>query len=73
MKADIRNLNVREFNDIAVVSFLLDSRRIVKRKIVTSTRYVVDIWRQSPHQLIARYVSVPSAAPPIPPRPTGRE
>ena len=71
--AGVRNLIVREFNDIAVVSFLLDSRRTVKLKIVASTLYVVDVWRQSPHQLVARYVSEPSRTPPIPPRPTGRE
>jgi hypothetical protein len=71
--ATVRNLNVREFDDIAVVSFLLDSGRIIKRKTVTSTLYVVDIWRQSSHQLLARYVSMPSRTPPIPTRPTGRE
>jgi hypothetical protein len=71
--AGVRNLNVREFGDIAVVNFLLDSRRVVKRNTVTSTRYVLDLWRQSSHQLLARYVSMPSRTPPIPSRPTGRE
>ena len=71
--AGVRNLNVGEFDGIAVVSFLLDSRRIVKRETVTSTQYVVDVWRQSSHQLLARYLSVPTWTPPIPTRPTGRE
>ncbi|SFB18290.1 hypothetical protein SAMN04515620_12373 [Collimonas sp. OK607] len=71
--ASVRNLSAREFNDIAVVSFLLDSRRVVKGKIVTSTLYLIDIWRQTPHQLMARYVSKPSHTMPIPVRPTGRE
>jgi hypothetical protein len=69
----VRNLVVHEFDDIAVVSFLLDRRRMVKRKNVTSTLYVVDIWRQTSHRLLARYVSIPSQTPPIPTRPTGRE
>jgi hypothetical protein len=71
--AGVRNLSVREFGGIAVVSFLLDSRRVVKRKTVASTLYVIDVWRQDPHQLLARYVSKPSHTPPIPSRPTGRE
>ena len=71
--AGVRNLNVREFNDVAVVSFLLDSRRVVNRKAINATHYVVDVWRQSPHQLVGRYVSIPTRTPPIPSRPTGRE
>jgi hypothetical protein len=71
--AGVRNLNVREFDDVAVVNFLLDRGRSVKGKTVTSTLYVVDVWRQSSHQLLARYVSMPSRTPPIPTRPTGRE
>jgi hypothetical protein len=71
--AGVRNLSTREFNDIAVVSFLLDSRRVVKHKAIASTLYVVDVWRQSSHQLLARYVSKPARTPPIPSRPTGRE
>ena len=71
--AGVPNLNVSEFDDIAVVRFLLDSGRIVKGKTVTSTLYVVDVWRQSSHQLLARYVSIPTRTPPTPTRPTGRE
>jgi hypothetical protein len=71
--AGVRNLNVRELDNIAVVNFLLDSKRIVKRKTVASTHYVIDVWHQNPHQLLARYVSAPSRTPPIPTRPTGRE
>jgi len=71
--AGVRNLNVREFGDIAIVNFLLDSKHVVNRRSVTSTHYVIDVWRRAPHQLLARYVSVPVGAPPIPTRPTGRE
>ena len=71
--ASVRNLSVREFGDIAVVSFLLDSRRMIKNKKVTSTLYVIDIWRQTPPQLVTRYVSIPRRTSPIPMRPSGRE
>ena len=69
----VRNLNVREFDDVAVVNFLLDRGRVVKGKTVTTTLYVIDVWRQSSHQLLARYISMPHTTPPIPTRPTGRE
>ena len=71
--AGVRNLNVSEFDDIAVVSFVFDSRRMVQGKSITSTNYVVDVWRRNSHQLLARYLSVPTRTPPIPTRPTGRE
>lgn len=69
--ASVRDLSVREIDDIVVVNFLLDRRRPVHKKTVVSTHYVIDIWRQSTHQLIARYVSQPTHPVPIPSRPTG--
>jgi hypothetical protein len=69
----VRNLNVREFDDVAVVNFLLDRRRVVKGKSVATTFYVIDVWRQSSHQLLTRYISMPRTTLPIPSRPTGRE
>jgi hypothetical protein len=71
--AGVRNLSVHEINDIAVVSFLLDSKRVVNNKSVASTLYLVDIWSQPTHQLVARYVSRPAHAAPVPARPSGRE
>jgi hypothetical protein len=71
--ANVRNLSVREQGELAVVSFLLDSRRTTKPKATSSTLYVVDVWRQNPPQLLARYAAQPRRAPPIPTRPTGRE
>jgi hypothetical protein len=69
----VRDLAVREFDDIASVSFLLDSRRKVRNGQVASTLYVIDVWRQSSHKLLVRYVSKPVRVPPPPARPTGRE
>ena len=61
--ASVRNLSVREFNDIAVVNFLLDRRRVMKNKSVASTLYVIDVWRQNPHQLMARPVGLTGIGP----------
>jgi len=55
----IRNMAVREFGDVAVVSFLLDRRGEVKGKPVTPTVYVVDVWQQPAGKLAVRYVSAP--------------
>jgi hypothetical protein len=71
--ANVRDLSVRELDDIAIVSFLLDSRHGVKPKAVSSTLYVVDVWRKSTNKLVGRFVSEPKHTPPIPPRPTGKE
>jgi hypothetical protein len=72
-QGNVRNLSVSEFNEVAVVSFLLDSKRTAQSKPGTSTWYVVDVWQQSPPRLMARYVSQPRQVPPIPRRPTGKE
>ena len=69
----VRELSVREFGDTAVVSFLLDQRRVVKGRKLASTLYIVDVWSQSPRRLEARYVSNTRPGGPIPARPSGRE
>jgi hypothetical protein len=71
--ANVRNLSVREFNDMAVVGFLLDGHRTSKSKVATTTLYVVDVWQQNPPHLMARYVAQPQHARPVSTRPTGRE
>jgi len=71
--ANVRNLAVREFGEVAVVSFLLDIRRAAKARAAPSTLYVVDVWQQQPPQLMARYAAQPRHAPPVPARPSGRE
>jgi len=48
----VRDLAVREFDDIAVVSFLLDSPRVAGKKKVPSTLFTVDIWRLASNSLL---------------------
>jgi hypothetical protein len=66
----VRDLAVREFGDVAVVSFLLDETSARARRL---TLYVVDVWRQAEHKLAVRYVSEPSHPLRAPARPRGRE
>jgi len=67
----VRDLSVREADDLAIVSFLLDRTSAGSR--VASTWFVVDVWRRSTDRLLARSISRPIAAPPKPQRPTGKE
>jgi hypothetical protein len=69
----VREMSVREFEDIAIVTFLLDRRDVRSGKGAVTTLYVVDVWRQSSHRLLVRYVSRPSRFIPDPGRPSGRE
>ena len=69
----VREMAVREFGETALVSFLLDQRRVVKGRKLASTLYVVDVWRGQPDRLEARYVSRSAAGGPVPARPSGRE
>lgn len=71
--AIVQKLSVREFNDLAVVSFLLESPRVVKGKSVNTVFYVVDVWQQSPNLLLTRYVSQPQGRLPVSQKPDGRE
>jgi hypothetical protein len=67
----VRDLSVREADDLAIVSFLLD--RTPEGRGHGSTWFVVDVWRRSTDRLIARSISRPAAAPPRPSRPSGKE
>ena len=67
----VRELSVREVDDLAIVSFLLD-RGPVGRP-ATTTWFVVDVWRQSSQRLLVRSMSRAAGAPPKPNRPSGRE
>ncbi len=71
--AGVRDMHVRELDDLAVVNFFLDRRQTVKGKTLRSSFHVVDIWRQSNGQLLARYITQPLKPPPVPARPSGRE
>ncbi|MGZ5252582.1 MAG: nuclear transport factor 2 family protein [Caldimonas sp.] len=67
----VRDLSVREADDVAIVSFLLD--RGPAGRPATATWFVVDVWRQSTQRLLARSMTRAAAAPRRPGRPTGRE
>lgn len=69
----VRNLSVREFDDLAIVSFLLDGRPAHAGGKAGPARFVVDVWRQSSGQLLTRYLDRPAHPPPVPARPSGRE
>jgi hypothetical protein len=73
VEARVPDLNVREVDDLALVSFLLERRYRPGGKSGVATFYVVDVWRQNSHQLLARYVSRPAHVAPAPARPTGKE
>lgn len=64
----VRELAVLETDDLAMVSFLLETQG-AKRQ----TYFVVDVWRQSSGTLQARYIAVPSHLAPRPRKPDGRE
>jgi hypothetical protein len=66
----VRDLAVREFGDVAVVSFQLD---LGARGKARSTLYIVDVWRQAGRKLAVRYVSQPTHPLPASSRPRGRE
>ncbi len=68
----VRDLWVREFDDIAIVSFVLDDASPPRGRR-PETRFVVDVWRQSSAQLLTRNVDVSAHPRPVPPRPSGRE
>jgi Domain of unknown function (DUF4440) len=66
----VRDLAVREFGDVAVVSFWVDAAVPGARR---SPLYVIDVWQQGQGKLAARYLSQPAHALPAPARPRGRE
>jgi ketosteroid isomerase-like protein len=68
----IDRLEVREFGDSAVVSFLLYSQGRLANAALPAAAYVVDVWRKGDDKLAVRYVSVPAKAPPRPAGPNRR-
>ena len=67
----VRDLSVREFDDFAIVSFLLDRDPVIRR--ANGTFFVVDVWRQSTQRLLTRSMTGAAVAPPKPSRPSGKE
>jgi nuclear transport factor 2 (NTF2) superfamily protein len=62
-----RNMAVRDFGNISVVSFLLE-----KTGKQASTKFVVDVWRNEGDKLAVRYESKPRT-PVVGEAPTGKE
>jgi hypothetical protein len=69
----VRDLLVIETDDVATVSFLLDTGRSKADKGRAHTYFIVDVWRQSTGKLQARYSDTPTSPPRAPDRPNGRE
>jgi len=69
----VRDLGVREIDDVAVVSFLFEPAPAAGPARSAPTLFVVDVWRQSSGKLLARYVDRPANPPPRQSRPSGRE
>ena len=67
----VRELSVREFDDIAIVSFLLDKGPTSRP--VSATFFVTDVWRQSTQRLLARSIALAADAQKRATRPSGRE
>jgi len=66
----VRDLSVREFDDLAIVSFLLDPALAGRG---AATLFVVDVWRRSSGKLLVRYAERAAAPSARPSRPSGRE
>lgn len=69
----LRNMAVREFGDVAVVSFLLERSGTVNGKAMTPVLYVVDVWRMNGDKLAVRYASAPASPAADEDKPTGKE
>ena len=67
----VRELSVREVDDVAIVSFLLD--RGPAGRPASTTWFVVDVWGKSSQLLLARSITRAARTPPKHVRPTGRE
>jgi hypothetical protein len=63
---------VREFADVAVVSFLLERSGIVNGKAMTPVLFIVDVWRKNDDRLAVRYASAPASPVAEENQPTGK-
>jgi hypothetical protein len=69
----VRDLTVQEVDDLAVVSFLLESPAASAGAQRAPTLFVVDVWRQSSGRLLHRATDTPAHAPRPLDRPSGKE
>lgn len=67
----VRDLSVREVDDVAIVSFLLD--RGTAGRHSASTLFIVDVWRQSTRHLLSRSMTSAIGSSAQPGRPSGKE
>jgi hypothetical protein len=67
----VRDLSVREVDDLAIVSFLLEPQHSGKHR--EPTYFIVDVWRQSTDKLLTRHSDEIAHPPPLQEKPTGRE
>jgi hypothetical protein len=69
----VRQMTLREFDDLAVASFLLEAVKPDGSAARGPTLFVVDVWRQSTGKLQVRYTDQPAHPPALPDRPSGRQ
>ena len=69
----VRQFSLREFDDVAVASFLLQSVKPDGSAARGPTLFVVDVWRQSTGKLQVRYTDQPAHPPSLNDRPSGRQ
>ncbi len=69
----IHNMAVREFGDVAVVSFLLERTGMANGKAMSPVLFVVDVWQQKGDKLAVRYASSPANPAAQENKPTGKE
>ena len=69
----VHNMAVREFADVAVVSFLLERSGIVNGKAMTPVLFIVDVWRKNDDKLAVRYASVPESPAVLKNEPSGKQ
>jgi hypothetical protein len=69
----VRQFTLREFDDTAVASFLLENVKSDGSAGRGPTLFIVDVWRQSTGRLQVRYMDQPARTPVLPDRPSGRQ
>jgi hypothetical protein len=71
----IRGIDVRQWNDIAVVNFLYHQEATSAGKDLTGDFFITDVWRKTDAgwKLAMRYSAGPGPVPPAPAHPTGKE
>jgi hypothetical protein len=69
----IRNMAVRQFGDVAVVSFLLYRTGEANGKPMSPVLFIVDVWRLSGDKLAVRYASAPANPAPESNKPSGKD